>query len=488
MTMLKATQEQQEIINTFRSVRVLKVNSVAGSGKSSTLKMLAEDNKVPSLYIAFSRAIADEAKGKFPRHVECRTTHSLAYAEYGSTLQHKMKRPFGRYRNVASTPSEIEKYYGIGNYRAGEDEIKAIAVATLVKSTVKKFECSAEDRFTSKLLPVYELMALRKAHPDLDVKELGMVVLKYAKKLWLDRVNPTSDVLCTHDTYLKLWQLSKPVLNYDIIYVDEAQDSNPAVLDIIRRQTQSKICYVGDTHQSIFQFRGATNAMEVVDAPSIYLSKSFRYGQRIAEVANWLIGDSVEVKGFEEIDSVVKDDTNLPDKYTMLFRTNSKMFEVAVNLIQEGKDVSCEIEATNLIAQIESAEALFKNNFKAVKHEDITPFSFWADLRVASEDDPELKRLTRIVEAGQVRRYVDALKCVRKGTTGDIFLTTAHKSKGLEWETVVISDDFPIKPEKEENTNTQEINLFYVAVTRAIKTLYLPGTLYDAIVEEIDER
>ncbi|APS68750.1 hypothetical protein AVI55_16905 (plasmid) [Piscirickettsia salmonis] len=42
----------------------------------------------------------------------------------------------------------------------------------------------------------------------------------------------------THDGYLKLYQLSKPILNqYDFIMLDEAQDANPAILDIFERQT-----------------------------------------------------------------------------------------------------------------------------------------------------------------------------------------------------------------------------------------------------------
>lgn len=42
---MKPTEEQIKIKEAFKSNRVLKVNAVAGSGKSTTLKMLAEDNE-----------------------------------------------------------------------------------------------------------------------------------------------------------------------------------------------------------------------------------------------------------------------------------------------------------------------------------------------------------------------------------------------------------------------------------------------------------
>ena len=65
---MKPTKEQQEIIDTFKTARVLKVNAVAGSGKSSTLRLLAEHNVIPSLYVCFNKIIQQEAETKFPEH------------------------------------------------------------------------------------------------------------------------------------------------------------------------------------------------------------------------------------------------------------------------------------------------------------------------------------------------------------------------------------------------------------------------------------
>lgn len=479
------TQEQLDIINTFKTTRVLKVNACAGSGKSSTLKMLANENKVPSLYICFNKSVAEEARDKFPEHVECRTTHSLAYAEYGRQIAHKLSRPKGMYRNVAGTSAEIAKYYNIVDYLLnGNDEIKATSIASFARQTVDRFQCSTEEKFSSKVLPYNEIATLKKNHPSLEIKDFGMVVLKYARKLWMDRINPASDVVCTPDTYLKLWQLSKPVLSYDIIYLDEAQDSSPTILDVVRRQTQSKICYVGDTHQSIYQFRGAVNAMEMITAPSLTLSKSFRYGQRIADVANWLIGGDMVVKGFEKINSVITDQIHEP--YTMIFRTNGALFETAVSLIAQGKSVYCEVETKSFVKKLESADSLYRGNYKGVKHEDITPYSNWKDLLASAEEDPELKRISRIVQNKETIRFVSALQSLTSKAGADILLTTAHKSKGMEWENVIVADDFPIKPNKDENTNVQEVNLFYVACTRAIKQLQLPYEIH-SLFEELED-
>jgi superfamily I DNA/RNA helicase len=66
----------------------------------------------------------------------------------------------------------------------------------------------------------------------------------------------------------------------------------------------------------------------------------------------------------------------------------------------------------------------------------------------------------------------------------NIFLTTAHSAKGLEWDQVVLASDFcplftlkkdlkekGLKKQEIEFEFTQELNLYYVAMTRAKNTL-----------------
>jgi superfamily I DNA/RNA helicase len=56
-----------------------------------------------------------------------------------------------------------------------------------------------------------------------------------------------------------------------------------------------------------------------------------------------------------------------------------------------------------------------------------------------------------------------------------ISLTTGHRSKGLEWDRVFVInvEDFPSPNAKTEEDKIVEGNIFYVAVTRAMHTLYL---------------
>lgn len=60
----------------------------------------------------------------------------------------------------------------------------------------------------------------------------------------------------------------------------------------------------------------------------------------------------------------------------------------------------------------------------------------------------------------------------------------------MEWDNVIISSDFDIENIKSDSTTPvqQEVNLFYVACTRAIKKLALPCDFYSLYEEHINNQ
>ena len=105
-----------------------------------------------------------------------------------------------------------------------------------------------------------------------------------------------------HNAYLKLFQLEKSILPFDIILVDEAQDITDAMIDIVFRQPAAKI-FIGDPYQQIYAWNGAVNALEkimVQGYPALYLSQSFRCPEPVAELANMylqILGAEVPFRG-----------------------------------------------------------------------------------------------------------------------------------------------------------------------------------------------
>ena len=67
-------------------------------------------------------------------------------------------------------------------------------------------------------------------------------------------------------------------------------------------------------------------------------------------------------------------------------------------------------------------------------------------------------------------------QCVKEQSKAELILSTGHKSKGVEWDNVEIIDDFlNIRQELEEKDELkiakEELNLLYVAITRAKNSL-----------------
>lgn len=486
-----------------KAIRLIKIEACAGAGKTSTLEMMAVEQPVPSLYLAFNKKTAEEGAERFPEHVLCKTTHSVAYSVHGLKLNRagKLSRPKGAYVNVAGTGSEVARYFDLRNvFAAGEVVLTAPYLGLLVKTTVARFEQSADMEISAKHLPKRELEEkFEKA--TFNMSEVRNTILTVARKLWDERTDMRSPVLASHDTYLKMFQLSKPKLAgmfkgdgmglLEVLYVDEFQDTTPCVLDIVMNQKDDmKIVMVGDARQAIYGWRGAVNAMKMVDAPTRALTKSFRYGPAVAAIATTVLEGDMQIEGNEKIKSVVGAHGSCVDRskpYTRLFRTNAALLEAAIATIAEGVAVSIEIDVKDFVKTLESAMALFANKMKDVKHDKILPFTNWDELLLEADHDRDLARISKAVADGKADGWIRILSCHVNSKTPHVTFTTAHKSKGREFSQVIVEGDF--KSALNESGEfaglvEEEQNLLYVACTRAIDVLEYNKTVLEYIRAE----
>ncbi len=474
---MKQTKEQELIVHEageLEAGQVLKINAGAGTGKTSSLVMVSEKVIEPSLLLVFNKAAQLEAAEKFPRHVVCRTTHSIAYGVTGIKIAHKLSRPKAGYVNVAYTGAEVAKYFKITPRQISQDKVfPASYIGLLTRMVVTRFEQSADRDITKQLISKF----IRDTEKEYDVSltDFSTDLIALAKKLWKERIDPNSVVLATHDTYLKMYQLSNPVLNYDVIYLDEAQDSNPCVVDIVSKQKNVKLVIVGDERQAIYQWRGAINAMKTLNGKTLNLSTSFRYGQDVADIANKILEGQYNLVSLEGLHTEVGENVVDSSKvYTVLYRTNSRLILDAVDSLAKGKTVNLEIDVRDFCNLLSSAAALFKGDLSKVKHEDLLCFNDWNEFKVEAEQDKSYERIMKLIESGTYIRVITILENHKNVSNPDIIFTTAHKSKGREWEQVKLADDYPSHYNKDREwvgLSIEDQNLLYVAATRAKKAL-----------------
>lgn len=482
MASFTPTAQQLHAVDLVGEHDFVKIDAGAGAAKTSTLALCAEQYVVPSLYLAFNKTMATEAAERFPGWVTCKTTHGLAYGVFGRPLHAKLARPTGRYENVCGTGSEVAKFFKIAAQETVMGKrITSNGIGQSVKETVNNFEYSADETLLIKHVSYSALKKVAK-EDHFDTAFYAAVVLDYAKKLWALRTNIRSNILITHDTYLKLYQLSKPDLSeYEIVYLDEAQDTNDCVLDIIKRQ--HKVVFVGDQRQQIYGFRGSVNAMAKIDCATGFLTTSFRFGQEVADLANIILGKTGEgaLKGWDQLNTEVirrRDILDLPQKHTRLYRTNAALLSDAVGLIGRGMKVNLEIDVKDFLRKLESAVELKMGNMSKVKHEDFLAYANWQEL-VDESPTGEIGRIYKIIEGGHHFEVIGVLTSHRNTDNPDIIMTTAHKSKGREWDYILLADDFPSAYNNEGDyvgLEEMEENLLYVAVTRAKKWLCMNST------------
>jgi hypothetical protein len=461
MNQVQLTQEQAGPRDS--EARNLVINAFAGSGKTTTLRAYAQARPMASmLYVAFNKVTADEAAASFPRNVECRTMHSLAYTAIGKQYKHKL----GQLR-----PNGVA-----GAYR--EKGVTVLTAHYLVKA-VEAFMHSSDQ-------------AITESHVSTEVPaHVRPQIAKGAQYLWSDMVDLKSAMAMPHDGYLKLYQLSKPALSnrYEVILLDEAQDTNPVVMDIVFRQSCGKVI-VGDKHQSIYAFRGCVNAMDMLKNAEVhYLTQSMRFGAAVAEPATMLLsylkGEKRTVVGLGQM-AALPSKVDRSEQYAIICRTNAKVFGHAVKLLGQKKVHFVGGVDSYPLAKLEDVYHMWNGDKPRVKDAFYREFADCEALEQYARETDEKEILSLIAVTREFKTdlpdligRVKATAC-EKMEDADVILTTAHRSKGLQFRQVLLNDDFDDLVNGDGKlavddleTFQQEVNLLYVAMTRAQKALEL---------------
>lgn len=408
------------------------------------------------LYLCFNKSVQVEASGKFPSNVECRTGHSLAWGGFGSHYKHKLVPGMKVY--------SVKNALNIPTY-----EITQLAIDTL-----SNFLYSHDDDISTDHVPK------RFAGGDGITKK---AIVTYAASIWkymIDKDDSTIGML--HDGYMKLWQLSNPQLNkYDVILLDEAQDTNQTLAHVFFNQRAAIKVLVGDTHQQIYSFRGSRNFMQNIDATQTFmLTQSFRFHQGIADIANDILVTLKNEKNLKIVGSGKKNDQDYKQT-THITRTNAGIFDGAASHVDTHKIAFVGGAKNYRFNMIHDVYRLSMGLKYEIQDKYIAGFGDFKTLKDYA-DSAQDKELLGVIAV--IKKYGRAIpELINKifeleveESIADVIFVTAHKSKGLEWPHVNLCDDFQDYFENGEFQTSElidpdEINLAYVAVTRAKQRL-----------------
>ena len=472
---MRPTDEQAQAIDAYLSGESLRIEALAGTGKTTTLKMLVRSGSPRGgkiVYTSFAKKVVADAKSSFPASCRVATNHSLAWA-VGRRYQEK-----GRLQPRV-TPHDVTSRLGWSDARFGGGDARACAYAAL--RAVEVFCQSAAEAIGPAHAGDATLRMARNDGPR--AAYLLPFVVDAARELWAEMVNPVGTMPVTHDVYLKEWTLGNPRIAATTILLDEAQDSNPLLVHVLQRQTGTQLVIVGDRRQAIYGFRGSVDSMDAFGIDqTVHLTQSFRFGPEIAEVANAILADQCD-SGV-----LLRGDPNQPGRVgpipaptCFLARTNASLVAQLVNLQDRTPNLRVGVVGgvSDLIKLVEGADALQCG--VPTNHPDLQMFRDWSMVKQASEGDgySHLRTLVSLVETYGTSALTGSLNRIRGNedlpAACDVMLSTAHKAKGAEFEAVRMVDDFTAPGPRNNRELTgwkpEDGNLLYVAVTRARKQL-----------------
>lgn len=490
-------------------VKAIAISACPGSGKTTTLKELVPCLPADAsiLMLAFNTDAADQLarkigelkkerkkKGLMTPVVDCRTLHSLGLQSlikrYG-----KFGRPdSGKYRRICreycdGIPQEIVTL--VEKVRVtGSQDYWTLCHRFGLTDLYQEFDIWSQ---VKRLVP----MILQEGEAQAQKEK----IIDYTDMLWLP------------------FKQNLSVQRYDYVCVDEAQDLSHIGQTLVLKAWNGRGTFiaVGDRHQSIYEFAGASlrsidEIIEKTQAREMRLSTTYRCPRAVVNLAAEIypgIEPSIHV-GEGEIreisDRAVTSEAQPGD--LILCRYTAPLVDMCYELLRSGKKAA--VRGRDLGKPVQGVIASIQT-FCKQRHVSMTIDNLpeCAEFYKSEQTDILSGDVTEEEEIARMQDKIDTLICLYrayrreyrarsieglreyissffkedpKDKTSQIVLSTGHRAKGLEYPRVFIlgyNKLLEIKARSEE-VQKQEDNLRYVMVTRVLWEAGNPqsGTLF----------
>jgi len=188
----------------------------------------------------------------------------------------------------------------------------------------------------------------------------------------------------------------------------------------------------------------------------------------------------------------VSSSVNRSQAKAYIYRTNIGLLDGLANQISLNKIPFISGGTGDLTALIHDVE-LMQSGQPAISESDFFGFKNWFDLvnYSCTNEGSSHRTKVQIIEKYNIqnlKRMIQQASAMQE--TADVVLTTAHKSKGKEWDHVEVCDDFATDSRVEnlqmrsysfDHPLVEEITLLYVALTRAKLTLNIPDRILSVL-------
>ena len=496
------------------------VNAVAGSGKTTTLKLAAE--KLRSLGLApkdikvivFGKQNSIDMITKFGREwkLAIQTLHSVGFKvlqEEIGKFRRDEKIFRGKYKKIAEDRWLIPKIIKRKKYKGALIESGSISKPAEFLKLIDLARLTLSDLSIDSLRQICSHHALEGIYNFKRVRnEIYQILIQGQEQAIDQHLIDFTDMIwlpVEWELHQKSW-----FKTYKWVLTDECQDLNAAQLQLslMLAGNKGRMLYVGDPRQAIYGFSGADNEsyQKIIDrtkATELPLSLCYRCPKSHIDLVNSIYPE-IPIKAYpsavpgilECIESSALWDeekhSHLKIGDLVLSRKTAPLVALCIRLI--GKGIAATVKGKDIGKQIKSElEAIadingfrykdfnyFSEKYKLFKFQTYEGLDNAEQMKENLSD--RLEALSTIYSSqpnatciADLCTYIDDLF---SDDESPITLSTCHRAKGLEGERIFIikPKDMPMVWERQKKwQKEQENNLLYVALTRSKSELYIVG-------------
>ena len=488
------TPEQLAILDAAKRPESLMVNALAGTGKTTTLVMLAEAlPREPALALAFNKKIKEELEKRFPSNFSVMTMNGLGHRAWSFAINKKQMlidaNKIGRITTEALKP-----------YRESKSEwanIRTLVVLAMQRGLVPSQFQNAR--------------ALLADTPDNwaaldDELDLGLTAdeRKLARQILISSIEEGMKGCISYDDQIYL-----PVVfpgafpRFNTVLVDEAQDLSPLNHQMLRKVCAGRLIAVGDPRQAIYAFRGADhNSMTNLRAlrpnwielplnttfrcPKSVVARQWGHAPQYIAAEGNPNGQIFDLQSEKWTWAKIMREAHKGD-LAVLCRNNAPLVSLAFKLIAQGigvnmlgRDIGRGLSTLckKLCPDLSTSTKDFLPLLRSFREAEISKAEANDNATKAASISDKcdcIEAVAANARPATIGELVKKMDNLFAQTDGLITLATGHKAKGLEWSTVVHLDPWriPSKWAKKDDEIQQENNLRYVLETRTKHTLIL---------------
>ena len=451
-------------------------NSLAGSAKTTTCKLMDHAGPEPILYIAFNKRIVEAAKEErdaaeedesilaFSDTTDLRTFNSIGHTSLQSVTENRLV--VNPKKNSDLLRVVIDELPTRSKQQEAWDEYFEITSAVALGKCMGYIP---EGKFPrARRLCGYEELAARL---DTQLSDFGAELLD---EVFLRSIKAAESGSIDYDDQIYMPALFGGTFpRFPFVIIDEAQDANACNHAMLEKFRGSRIASVGDDGQSIYAFRGAVpggmaKLRDTFGMVETNLTVSFRCPENIVKAVHW---HRPQMKWHKPGGLVVRLHDSRPDLFTpgsaIICRNNAPLFKLAMQLLATGRSVN--VHGSDIGPKIVAImRKLGDDNLS--QGSVLRAIDTWENEKLARQSSTasDIADCMRVF-ARHGRTLYDAISWAESlfKQKGTVQLLTGHKSKGLEWDTVFFLDPGLIGQGEQEN------NLRYVIMTRAKQELYI---------------